>query len=156
MTHRRRFVTRGLGMLWIALTGTAIGLLAICPVAVPLLFGEEYRPAVTASILAVIAYVPYAARQVAVRVLRLWGHNQPGHLAEAISIVLFIAMFFCLRSQYGLLAIGFSAITANSLALGFCAFELQHKLSIPPLEWLLPKPATFWAPARTESARMVA
>jgi enterobacterial common antigen flippase len=134
---RAYWVLHGLKNTSAAICLSAVGLILICPVFLPLLFGAEYAPAILPAMLSILAYVPFALRQVAIRCLRAAGDVRWTNLAEGITIAVF-AILLWLFGVHGLAAICLSLLAANVAGLFTCGVALTRMHQIRTLDWLLP------------------
>jgi enterobacterial common antigen flippase len=134
---RAYWVLHGLKNTCAAICLSAVGLVLICPLALPLLFGNEYTPATLPAILSILAYVPFALRQVAIRCLRATGDVRWTNLSEGLTIATF-AILLWLFGVHGLVTTCLTLLAANLVGLAACGVALTRMHQIRNLDWLVP------------------
>jgi O-antigen/teichoic acid export membrane protein len=113
----------------------SLPLAASIPIALPLLFGAEFRPATLPAILLVVAYVPLALRQIIVRSLRGIGDARAGTIAEAVSIATFLTLCWPLTLRWQLIGLSIALLIGNSAAIAYLSWHMWKRLAIPPRNW---------------------
>ncbi len=123
--QQARLITLGMGGTTLVVVLLAVSLAVLAPWLVPLLFGDEFLPAVLPAQVLVVAYVPVALRHVAIRILRGIGAARPGFVGEAIGLLLFVLLGWLLVPRFGILGVAIalliSAMTAYAYLLQYMA-----------------------------------
>jgi O-antigen/teichoic acid export membrane protein len=91
--RRAQVAARLLRITWVVAILVSLSVAAICPLVVPVVFGEDFRPAgLLASALACLfAFVPL--RTAMIEILKSTGHTRALIIAEVVLIVLFAATY---------------------------------------------------------------
>lgn len=113
----RRILYRTLILASVINIFVALGLIAILPYLVPMLFGEEFSQAIVAAQFLVGAAGVAASRRVFVDVLRGGGHTRAGSLSEGIMYPVLLVLGIWMSSNYGVT--GFAASLCITKGVGF-------------------------------------
>lgn len=114
---QRSAIRRAVRRTALLLTAISIGLAAVIPLLIPLLFGSEFSDAVAVGEVLIVAAWFMCMKRVSVDLLRGAGELTQGTRAEAINLIVFLA----LGIPAGLVA-GEVAVAAGLAVAGFCGF----------------------------------
>jgi O-antigen/teichoic acid export membrane protein len=132
---QRDYLAKGLRYAMFLIVTCSLLLAASIPIALPLLFGPDFRAAVVPGVLLVVAYVPLALRQIIIRTLRGIGDAKAGTAAESISIAVFLALSWPLTLRWQLNGLSVALLVGNCAALSYLTWYLSERLGISPKRW---------------------
>ena len=128
LTQSLRYATFFLGI------GT-MGLLALMPFAIPILFGKAFSPSIMIAELLIIAFSPKALRGVMNYSLKGLGHARPQMVAEAIGIIVFLATSWSAYQSAQLLGIAAALGLANLASLAFLVVFVRRETGLSVGDW---------------------
>ena len=132
---QRQYLGKYLRHAMLLLVITSIALAGLSPWLVPLLFGQAFRPAVSLTVVLLIANIPIAMRQIIVSSLRGLGESKASSISEVIALTTFIALSFLIGKRIGLLGIAVSLLVAYSLSSLYLATHLRSRLFMRASDW---------------------
>jgi O-antigen/teichoic acid export membrane protein len=152
---RREIIAKGLRHASLLLViGTGM-LMAMTPWLIPFLFGQAFQGAVAPALALLLAYIPLALRRITVRSLRGVGEARPGTVAEVVALLAFLALFWPLAWELGLVGIALALLAGNMAALVYLSGYLKTRLGLTPRHWWGLNTSTFESSLR-EIQRVVA
>lgn len=132
------FQRRAVAARTLKLSAAAITIINICvavgvTVAIPLLFGDEYRGSVEIAQLLSCAAWFSAMKRVAVDVMRGFGETRIGTTSEIINVSLFLPLGAGLGLWYGGAGVATALLISSGTAASFLALRLRARLAAPAL-----------------------
>ncbi|HWP91119.1 MAG TPA: oligosaccharide flippase family protein [Thermodesulfobacteriota bacterium] len=103
-----------------------VPLMVLAPKLVPLLFGEDFRPASMLSVFLLLAYFLIALKTIVIRSLRGFGEGLPGATAQGLSVILFLVIVWPLSARLYVAGVAVALIMANMASLFYLGFYLKQ------------------------------
>lgn len=150
---RTRTTERTARLTLLATLGLAIGLGAVSPVALPLIFGEPYRAGVPALLLLLVAMIPLALSRVLAADLK--GRGRPGlvSVGTSVGVVLLLLGDVLLIPRFGIEGAAMAAIVAQ-LVTAIMLTGCYRSVTRASVSALVPKPADVRDLARMVGKRL--
>jgi O-antigen/teichoic acid export membrane protein len=132
---QRDYLAKGLRHAMLLIVACSLPLAASIPIVLPMLFGPAFRAATVPGVLLVVAYIPFALRQIIVRSLRGIGDAKAGTAAEGISLATFLALSWPLTLHWQLVGLSLALLLGNCAAIAFLTWHMSSRLAISPSRW---------------------
>ena len=119
-----RIAVRRLAQSFLLAVALSLLMLPVIPLALPLLFGAAYAPAVPIALMLLAALVPMHWSGVAIVALRALGDWQAGVIAQMIALCGFVALAWLLRGQ-GILVIPLALVIGHSGSAAYLVWRMK-------------------------------
>ena len=134
-------VKRGMKLIVAIIGFTSIVQIVITPLAIPLIFGRQYSPAVSVGIIIVLATALSSIRQVANSSLRGIGNPLASFFVDLTSVIVTTAMLFVLISKYELMGAAIAMFIGDAISTIFAIYLLAHYTNLTVNSMVMPSKA---------------
>jgi antigen flippase len=119
----------------------SIPALALTPVAIPFLYGEQFRESIQLALILTVASAVRGAAQVLQEAARGLGHVSAIIRSEFCGLLVMVVLIWPLQSRYGLVGVAVTAVVASFASLWMVAFFIRVKARCSWTRLLVPTTA---------------
>jgi O-antigen/teichoic acid export membrane protein len=136
-----------------AVSAVIVVLWCVVPWLLPLIFRDEFAPAVPFTNILLLGTLPLAAKLMFQQALKAWDRSLVVSRAELVGLAVAVIAIFTLLPVFGLAGAAWSLVLSQLAAATTMGFLVQRELRVPLLKLFVPT-ADDWQLTRTWAAKV--